>query len=52
MGINGFIFRKINKYKYIKEKKEPWEPYYSILLGLITHSSRHMRRARNVYVCK
>jgi hypothetical protein len=25
MGLNGFIFKKINKNQVIKEKKESWE---------------------------
>ena len=33
MGLNGFIFRKINKKYYIKEKKKSWEPFRICLLN-------------------
>ena len=33
MGLNGFIFRKINKNLNIKEKKKPWEQFRICLLN-------------------
>ena len=31
--LNGFIFKKINKNKNIKEKLKSWEPFRSCLLN-------------------
>ena len=33
MGLNGFIFRKINKKYNTKEKKKSWEPFRICLLN-------------------
>ena len=33
MGLNGFIFKKINKNYYVKEKKKSWEPFRIFLLN-------------------
>ena len=33
MGLNGFIFKQINKNKNIKEKLKSWEPFRSCLLN-------------------
>ena len=32
MGLNGFIFRKINENENIKERKKSWEPFRICLL--------------------
>ena len=33
MGLNGFIFKKINENENIKEKLKSWEPFRSCLLN-------------------
>jgi hypothetical protein len=41
MGLNGFIFKKIDNYKNIKEKS--WEPFISCLLNS-TANQAHLQQ--------
>ena len=39
MGLNGFIFKKINENGNVKEKKKSWEPYRICLLKSTANSA-------------